>query len=183
MGKYTYVFNGSGWFLKIDSIQILEEYINSETEKRIGILEEDQKRIENKCHSASYLAEAIRVLSSFRHADNGGFHNNAVLIKMMNDMRSTITSAIISGKTAYVNPVGGYCFSIGKTINSCTKDDFTFPTCTKSQINIKQWPNGVHFYAYVNGVEVRNGSVHKWNTYNEAQAEAEKYITKHRYSI
>lgn len=81
----------------------------------------------------------------------------------------------------YVNEAGG--FSIPDENDSITKSvslkTLRFPNYTKDDIRIKQWggeAKGSHYYAYIGTIEVHNGDVYKWDTFQEAYNEALKYI-------
>jgi len=49
---------------------------------------------------------------------------------------------------------------------------------TKPKISISKWPNGQHWYAYVDGREVIENGVQKWNTPAEAEEAALRVATK-----
>ena len=46
----------------------------------------------------------------------------------------------------------------------------------KNDIRIEKFPYGAHYYAYVGDVQVKDGTTLKWNTYEEARRQAEKYV-------
>lgn len=56
--------------------------------------------------------------------------------------------------------------------NFCRRDELIFPNFQISDIRIKQFDKGQHYYAYVGDMQVRDGDVLKWNTYDEAYTRA-----------
>lgn len=45
-------------------------------------------------------------------------------------------------------------------------------------IKLSKWPDGNHWYAYVDGQEVIENGNHKWNTPDEAEKAALRYLAK-----
>ena len=48
----------------------------------------------------------------------------------------------------------------------------------KPNIKLSRWPDGNHWYAFVDGDEVTEGSEQKWNTPEEAEAAAKRFIQR-----
>ena len=46
------------------------------------------------------------------------------------------------------------------------------------KIKLFTWPNGKHWYAYVNDVEVMENGQIKWNTPQEAEQAAQRFLLK-----
>ncbi len=46
---------------------------------------------------------------------------------------------------------------------------------TAPKIKLSKWPDGNHWYVFVDGVEVIENGCQKWNTPHEAEAAAERY--------
>jgi hypothetical protein len=51
-----------------------------------------------------------------------------------------------------------------------------FPKYHEQDIHIARFPDGQHYYAYIGDMQVRDGDILKWDTYDEAFAQAQKYI-------
>ena len=56
------------------------------------------------------------------------------------------------------------------------REKLVFPKFDKNDIRIEKFPYGAHYYAYVGDVQVKDGTTLKWNTYEEARRQAEKYV-------
>ena len=78
----------------------------------------------------------------------------------------------------YVNRAGGYhgYYKKAKEYAVVKSDKLIFPDYRKNDIKITKFPYGNHYYAKVGSTEVRDGDVIKWNTYEEAYRQAEKYL-------
>ena len=77
----------------------------------------------------------------------------------------------------YINRLGGYHGdSTQEKLPFVHRDKLVFPNFKENEIRIKQFPNGEHWYAYIDDVQVRDGDTLKWNTYEEAYTQAKKYI-------
>ena len=50
--------------------------------------------------------------------------------------------------------------------------DIIFPDFKRHQIRVKSFPGGDHFYAYIGDMQVRDGDILKWDTYDEAYNQA-----------
>ena len=80
----------------------------------------------------------------------------------------------------YINKLGGYCFGIHDFDDICIKEELYFPSDdNKPKIKIKKWPGGSHYYAYINGREVKDefGNI-KWNTEKKANEVVLEYLNK-----
>lgn len=62
------------------------------------------------------------------------------------------------------------------------RKELVWPTFNVNDIRIKSFQGGQHFYAYVDDVQVREGSGNdtklKWDTYEEAYQAALSYINQ-----
>ena len=52
------------------------------------------------------------------------------------------------------------------------RKELVFPNFKRDEIRIKKFPNGEHYYAYIDDMQVRDGDTLKWNTYEEAYNQA-----------
>ena len=71
----------------------------------------------------------------------------------------------------YINSVGGYFNLVGDMEESKvrTVDQWVIPG---EDIRLKQWPHGIHWYAYVGSASVVRDGVNKWGTKEEAKKNA-----------
>ena len=70
-------------------------------------------------------------------------------------------------------PISGY-----KYLKTITKDTLKFPetSYTEKDIKITQWKGGTHYYAKVGSTEIEHNGEKKFNTYEEANKYAKKFI-------
>ena len=79
----------------------------------------------------------------------------------------------------YINPVGGYHgYSKDKEYAFVRRKDIVFPDFKKEHIRVKSFPGGDHFYAYIGDMQVRDGDILKWDTYEEAYNQALSILDK-----
>ena len=98
---------------------------------------------------------------------------------MREDVIETQLSAIRKGHTIYINDASGYNFNIIPEFYVLQKT-ISFPHWTEKDIRIKQWgeeAKGSHYYAYVGDVEVHDGDIIKWDSFQEAYDVAKRYIS------
>lgn len=75
----------------------------------------------------------------------------------------------------YINCVGGYTFGLNYN-QFCRRKELVYPDFKASDIRIKQFQGGEHYYAYVGDIQVRDGEIFKWNSYKEAYDKALEVI-------
>lgn len=80
-----------------------------------------------------------------------------------------------------VNPTAGFCpmspslFKILKTKESDVLD-MPFELYDETDIKITRWPDGSHYYAKIDSIDVVVKGDVKWNTYDEAEKHAKEYM-------
>lgn len=77
----------------------------------------------------------------------------------------------------YINCVGGYTFGLNYN-QFCRRKELVYPDFKESDIRIKQFQGGEHYYAYVGDMQVRDGENFKWNSHKEAYDKALEVIEK-----
>jgi hypothetical protein len=82
----------------------------------------------------------------------------------------------------YINKNGGYFHLVPGMEETETKEveQFIIPG---QKIEIKQWPNGEHYYAYVGGVSVEMDGTNKWSTKGMARIKAEQWAKQNDVSF
>ena len=84
----------------------------------------------------------------------------------------------------YINRVGGHTFMWEKDVEYgfVRRKELVWPIFNVNDIRVKSFQGGQHFYAYVDDVQVREGSGNdtklKWDTYEEAYQAALSYINQ-----
>lgn len=82
----------------------------------------------------------------------------------------------------YLNRVGGHTFMHHTDIEYAVirRKKLTWPDFKRSEIRVKSFEGGEHFYAYIDDVQVKQGrgndTIMKWDTYDEAYRAALSYI-------
>ena len=77
----------------------------------------------------------------------------------------------------FINSVGGHTFSLEYT-QFCRRKNLVFPNFKRSDIRIKKYEGGCHYYAFVGDMQVRDGDNLKWNTFEAAYRKAEELVVK-----
>lgn len=90
--------------------------------------------------------------------------------------------ALSRGETLYINQAGGW--------NNCAVpeltivfDKFAWPGWQVSDIKVEQWADGYHWYAYVGGIQIKDGDTVKWPTEYEAFKAAMGYVGVDSFTI
>jgi|ERR1700677_1606161 len=93
-----------------------------------------------------------------------------------------MTSLLFDKGHIYVNKNGGYFALVPgmEEVTTETVEEFVLPG---QKIEIKQWPNGKHFYAYVGGTSVEYNGSNKWSTWAVAKLNAERWAKQHNFSV
>lgn len=182
--EYLFIFDeeSKGWWLKIDSVEKLADYHEktgsgkydkamemylheghpydildklSPEERIMKMLDKDFKRLQG----AVMLAEKgeCTILDGFRRLN----------IEIgMGQMRTLEQYGAI-----YINPVGGYTFGLRYT-QFCRRKNLVFPDFKESDIRIRKFEGGEHYYAYIGDMQVRDGDKLKWFSHEEAYNKA-----------
>lgn len=179
--KNVFMFNGMVWMLVIDSLEDLNEYMDMVWDIRWKDLKWDIARIRKKEHPVSDMADMCYILAKTKGTNT---------LKEFWALRETqfkdMTKLILEGKTLYINPAGGYTTNMENIINRYESEKvktggkavIRWPVFDESDIRIKQWPGGTHYYAYIGPVQVKDGGKLKWDSESEARSAAMSYVTK-----
>lgn len=186
--EYIFIFDeeSKGWWLKIDSIEKLADYHEKagsgkfdgamemyireghpydilkklSTEDRIKKMQDkDFKRLQAAVMQAERGNRTI--LDGFRCLN---------LEIGMGQMKTLEQYGAI-----YINCVGGYTFGL-RYHQFCRRKNMVFPNFKESDIRIKQFEGGEHYYAYVGDMQVRDGESLKWYSHEEAYRKALEVI-------
>lgn len=187
---YLFVFavdeESKGWWLKIDTIEKLADYHektgSGRYDKAMEIYlheghpydilkklspEERIKKIQDK--------DFKRLQAAVMQAEKGdrtildGFRCLNLEVGM-GQMKTLKEYGAI-----FINCVGGYTFGL-KYSQFCRRKNLVFPNFKESDIRIKKFQGGEHYYAYIGDMQVRNGDKLKWNGRNEAYSKALELI-------
>ena len=187
--SYTFVLKNGGWWLKISSLEELVDYYKTTkgTNKWWNVIdnyiqgkefnEYKRKRSLISNTHMPHEKEANLAQAVVYHAAN----NNQNIIEAIMELSGTIASNqmrdLQERGAIYINRLGGYHGdSTQEKLPFIHRDKLVFPNFQEKEIRVKQFPNGEHWYAYIDDVQVRDGDTLKWNTYKEAYTQAKKYI-------
>ena len=194
--SYTFVLkdkgtNNQGWWLKISNIKDLKDYYYLiDNEKMLkGVYEA------SNCDEfdTTYYRERLRKFGSMpckphctsalsftigMHASNNQISAMESATFMQHQKFQMQTDALKQGYNIYINQNGGWHYGKDDYSDWCHQEKLVFPDLKKNQIKIETFPGGKHFYAYIDNIQVRDGDIVKWDTYEEAYNYANSLIKK-----
>lgn len=186
--EYLFIFDeeSRGWWLKIDSIEKLVDYQEKtgsgkfdgamEMYIREGhpyeilgklTVEERIKKMQDK--------DFKRLQAAVMQAEKGG---RTILdgFRCLNlEIGMGQMKTLEQYGAIYINCVGGYTFGL-RYSRFCRRKNMVFPNFKKSDIRIKQFEGGEHYYAFVGDMQVRDGNELKWYSHEEAYNKAFEVI-------
>ena len=178
-----------GWWLKVSNVDELSAYYESINPTRMGRVFENYMYGKewnyahpghvNKNH-APHFAEASLTDAVVRYASQ---HHYTILEAIHGFQAMVATEqleCIREYGAIYINRNGGYHMRTSGDIEYAFvhRDKIIFPEYTKKEIKISKFPYGQHYYAHIGDLEVRDGDTIKWNTYEEAYRQAEKFLNR-----
>lgn len=182
-----------GWMFKISTYSDLLGYWQDVRQNRL------QDGFSNYLHSREFISLAGEDIGASHHLSHSdaAFLNAVCLAETMKDtprgvveIFCDITDAIYQGMTKllqekghlYVNKNGGY-FSLSDGMEETDLQEIESFVIPGQKIEIKQWPNGTHYYAYVGGVSVERDGVNKWDTKSQAYNKSKLWAAEHNISL
>lgn len=173
--EYTFVLKdkgtaNQGWWLKITKLSELEDYIGKVQSKVIarGLF----NYLEYK-GGREHLNELGNTMVMLAKNNNTDVYSSA--LSLQSSVIRAQVNALSCGEVIYINSAGGW-HAGGEYSDFVHKDKPVFPDFTDDSIRVKKFDGGKHYYAYVGNIQVRDGDVLKWNTFNEAYKQALKYV-------
>lgn len=198
--QFTFVFAKSpqeakGWWLKISTMEALEAYImksrgNPRLERALGMY----KDLHEKGQAATPKKTVREVLSDMPQEERmklmmespsawntmygaimeaekvgGNIFDGFRCMNM--DVGMTYMRHIKEDGVCFINRNGG-CNAIIEYDDFCRKDDLVWPDFKSSDIRVKQFDGGAHWYAYVGNMEVHNGDTLRFPTKADAERAA-----------
>lgn len=180
--KYKFVHNGRAWWLMLTTHEDVEAYIKSEWARmRDRVLKDYDYHIEHNLqdHWADGLAEAIDSIMSFEQIPTCKQYFEYYMDAFVGAKFRSWVEHINQGKTIYVNLNGGYNFA-QPVLAYEERNECVFPCYSESDIRVKRWPGGKHFYAYVGNIEVTdirgNDVINKWDDELSAKEAARRLL-------
>lgn len=171
--QFVHKVNG-GWWLRLTSDEDVIRYIKATNDRYDGALYkavhepiekmslEDRIKAQLSGDKNYMLLQAGMVMAQkYNTTLYSGFEH------LQTEYGMVLHKDILENGETFVNPVGGKTFSL-KYDQFVWRDNLVFPNYTLEDIRIKQFDGGKHYYAYVGDVQLRNGEMLKWDSYNDA---------------
>lgn len=175
MAKYRFVYKNGGWWLKISTIEELNDYLEC-IESPIA------RGTKNAINSKEFTgnpadphadAAGLMVLLRIENAETGLLQAACSLAVQADRAK---VEALKKGNDLYFNRSGGWHYGKHDYTQWYDSEKLIFPDFHKSQIKVERFPAGKHFYAYIDNMQVRDGDMLKWNTYDEAYKKALQFV-------
>lgn len=168
---YLFIFDlkSKSWWLKIDDITQLTDYHKKTGENRFNNAFE-MCITKNTSHPMDLLdglspEERIKMMSSrdFKYLQMAHMiaeKNEQSIIQGFQSLNIEIgmsqLNALKEHGTIYINRVGGYTFGLNYN-QFYRRKELIFPDFKASDIRIKQFNNGTHYYAFMGDMQIRDG--------------------------
>lgn len=196
--EYLFVWNiEGGWYLKIDSTEKLADYYEHILPTRYeGAFELYWLLSKEKEREDSVMGHIMKKPLKERIELMQGKDFNLMYAAIMKAENSKTNMTFLDGIRAlnlemgesdlqylreygavFFNSAGGKTFDI-KSKNFCRRKNLVFPQHEEKDIRIKQFEGGAHYYAYIGDIQVRDGDVVKYGTYEEAYNKACEFVTE-----
>ena len=174
-----------GWFLRIDTPEDVVAY-----ESCCDMLDKDKRHHKYlEAHPQSNRINTIVAHTEFGYLVNHIKESAGVETDDAYDIirclqAGSMLKILASGKTLLVNRKGGFRVRREgeKPKGSVWRTKLDFPRYLSNEIRVKRFDDGRHYYAYIGDMQVKDGDVVKWNTYDEAYSHAEKFAIDWRNS-
>lgn len=188
--EYLFVYDqeSQGWWLKLDTPEKLLDYLSQTKDScmtgaldlYLDLYKKGQKDNKSVLEVLEAMPSEERFALMMKNMNDFNLMRGAIMqaekingtifdgfrslniemgFKELNDIRC-------NGQT-YVNPAGGSTFDIQYT-QWCRRKELIFPNYTESDIRVKQFDGGHHYYAYIGDMQLRDGNNLKWHTYEQA---------------
>ena len=173
--------NNCGWWLKITTFVQLIQYVNATGDKYRRAFEnliKDKAYNQTSVVHGPHLKEAPLAEYAHLYAINHECSHKNALMQISTQQMHNMNTLLEQKGFIHINKNGGFCSHPEKPDAVIHQKELIFPEFKKSDIRISKFPQGHHYYAFVGNVQVKNGDICKWNTYDEAYRQAKQYIKK-----
>ena len=185
MGKWKFINNGNGWWLRIESVQQLVEYIEM-TSSRFA---DSMMNVMFACNKGKYQ-HYTNELDSYLELLYRNSKKSLVEVtqRLMFNWAETYYNLLSENGFVNINSCGGCNADSEIAAVTVYNDNLVFPDFQKKDLKIKTWEledkkaghfrSGYryHYYAYIGDVQIKDGDTVKWNTYEEAYNFAKQFI-------
>ena len=173
--SYTFICTENNeWWLKISTVEQLLEYWNNIFNPKIKEALDGIRKTKEFGRGLNHC-DAIQAAIGFMSRGEKISYEEAYK-KILFDTRLEQYKVINEGNQVYVNKKLGWNSDKKVVSQFVHKKEFEFPVMKKENIKIERFPLGKHFYAFIDGVQIRQGENLKFNSYKEAEEFANKYV-------
>ena len=187
MSKWKFINNGNGWWLRIENVEQLSEYVEKTSGRFGNSMMNVMSAYSNgkEQHYTNQLDSYLELLH--RNSGKSLFETTQ---KLMFDCAETYFNLLSEKGFVNINKFGGCNNDLYLNCVTVYKDKCVFPDYQEKDLKIKTWEmedkragnfrSGYkyHYYAYVGDVQIKDGEKVKWNTYEEAYDFAKQFITE-----
>lgn len=174
----------AGWWLKIDNIEQLSDYLEQTNDQYAKALKNyitDKEFQPTSVSHNPYLKEIPLTYALAFHQKKTKQNIIKTIVNFANIQYINMANAILDHGCIYMNKNGGYFWDKNQIVDEFIyRSELVFPEFDKSDIHIRQFPNDTHFYAYLGDMQVRDGNKLKYDSYEEAYAQANACLTNNK---
>lgn len=175
--RYRFIYKNGGWWLKISTVEELNDYYINVESSRIANGFDDFLQSDDFFETGRRPTKStLGYLIGLRNENQPHKSSIEIALDIQYEKFSSQLEYLNKGYNIYINHVGGWHFGKNDFTQWVDRDKIIFPNFKKDQIRIKQFNGGEHFYAYIDDMQIRDGDTLKWNTYKEAYDYALHYI-------
>lgn len=168
--------SNQGWWLKLTNADELLAYYEATMHSREeSVLEEYLAKREEEYPRYSNLTQAVVMNASKKRMN---------IFDAIRDLRLMVASqqleSIHKYGAIYVNSLGGYhsAYEGEPKYDFVRRDKLVYPDFKAEDIRIKQFKGGEHYYAYIGDMQVRDGDILKWDSYDNAYKKALEMVCR-----
>lgn len=173
--SYTFVCTPhKEWYLKISTLEDLLAYwktiFNPQIKEAYETMLETKEFGCGMNHSTA-LQTAIGLT-----ARGEGISLKAAYEKLEHDNKINQYQAICNNNVVFINNKLGWTTEQREAEQFVHKVEMKFPVMKLEKIEVKQFPMGKHYYAFVDGVQLKQGERVKFDSYKEAFNFAKEFV-------
>jgi len=161
-----------GWVLKVSSLLELMNYHMCQSHAAEAFLDYSAVVSKKQKHFANDRAQTAQIFAELK---------GTAVIKELCNMGAKSFEAQCKGLEAkgviYIQHTGGWMTWDEENVweeEEWSRDHLIFPD--SDEIRVLQWPGGEHWYAKIGAVDVVIDGEQKWNTFNEADTAAKRFV-------
>jgi hypothetical protein len=171
----------SEWMLAIDTMESLDEVRKRFDQKIIGEAWKDYIHTTSRKVQRDHFKNST-TFAVVKRAEACGESFLGAACSIHSEMFFHQMRLISEGNTVYIRKCGSYVFDNGtryEILESKESDVLRFPDSEKT-VRFMQWPGGRHWYAKYGEEDVKVDGELKWDTKEQAERAAKKWIEKRK---